>query len=38
MESEIKEKQDYLYKEIIEKNYDPEEFQDFIEKKKGLAL
>ena len=27
---DIKEKQDYLYNQIIEQNYDPEEFQDFL--------
>jgi hypothetical protein len=34
----IKEKQDYLFKEILEGKYDPEEFQDYLEKKKGLVL
>lgn len=35
---DLKAKQDYLYREIIEQNYDPELFQEFMEQKKGLAL
>lgn len=30
MQSDQKEKQQYLFQEIIEKNYDPEQFQDFL--------
>ena len=37
-EDDIKAKQDYLYKEIIEQNYDPEEFQEYILTIKGLSL
>ena len=33
-----KEKQDYLYREIIEQNYDPEEFQRVMEEHKGFAV
>lgn len=28
--NDIKEKQDYLCREIIELNYDPEEFQEYL--------
>jgi hypothetical protein len=35
---ELKEKQDYLFKEILEANYDPEVFQEYIEKYKGVNL
>lgn len=35
---EVKAKQDYLFKEIIEANYDPEAFQDYIEQYKGVNL
>ena len=38
MEDDIKAKQDYLYKEIIEENYDPEQFQEYIQTIKGLSL
>ena len=38
MENDTKAKQDYLYREIIEQNYDPEQFQEYIQKIKGLSL
>jgi hypothetical protein len=30
MEESHKEKQQFLFKEVIEKNYDPEQFQDYL--------
>ena len=30
LKMELKAKQDYLFREIIEDNYDPEAFQDYI--------
>lgn len=38
MDNHIKAKQDYLYQEIIDQNYDPEQFQLYIEQKRGLNL
>ena len=35
---DLKAKQDYLFVEIIEANYDPEVFQEYIEKEKGINL
>ena len=35
---DLKAKQDYLFVEIMEANYDPEVFQEYIEKEKGINL
>ncbi len=35
---ELKAKQDYLFREIIEANYDPEAFQDYIEQYRGAHI
>lgn len=34
MDSDHSDKQHYLYQEIIQKNYDPEQFQEYIIKSK----
>ncbi len=34
----LKEKQDYLYTQIIEADYDPESFQEFIDNRRGINL
>jgi hypothetical protein len=35
---ELKAKQDYLFTEILEANYDPEVFQEFMERQRGVNL
>ena len=38
MEEDMEAKQQYLYAEVIEGGYDPEEFQEFLELKKPDGL
>lgn len=38
IDMDLKAKQDYLFTEILEANYDPEVFQEYIEKRKGVNL
>jgi|LakMenEpi03Aug12_release.lakeMendotaPanAssembly.Ray.scaffolds.fasta_scaffold3107902_1 hypothetical protein len=35
---DLKAKQDYLFVEILEASYDPEIFQEFMERQKGVNL